>query len=71
MKQTSIEGLAVGVNALQNFDHDDLLSEINIPVLTMAGEFDGAMPTIMEKKWRLEFRARNMPQLRMLGIFQT
>jgi 3-oxoadipate enol-lactonase len=49
MKQTSIEGLAVGVNALQNFDHDELLSEINVPVLTMAGEFDGAMPTIMEK----------------------
>ena len=47
MESTTLEGYAAGAMALTDYDFDADLPAIRVPVLLVAGEQDGAMPSVM------------------------
>ncbi|MBX2885341.1 MAG: alpha/beta fold hydrolase [Granulosicoccus sp.] len=47
MNATPLEGFVAAANSLKSYDYSHVLPEITIPVLTMAGAMDGAMPEKM------------------------
>lgn len=53
---TPVEGFAAAASCLKSYDFSDVVPSITVPVLTMAGENDGAMP---EKMKNLATRVSN------------
>lgn len=47
MNTTPLEGFVAGAGALKSYDYSHVLPRLDIPVLTMAGSEDGAMPDKM------------------------